>query len=66
VEKLYVNIVAQKVVLEGVPERVEGRGLRPIFSVKNVQVIAFEIQNGGSRRIYQSQVFPGLEIALFD
>jgi len=33
VEKLYVNIVAQKVVLEGVPERVEGRGLRPIFSV---------------------------------
>jgi Uma2 family endonuclease len=35
-----------------------------IIDVQNVQVIAFAIQQGGSRRIYQSQVLPGLEIAL--
>jgi Uma2 family endonuclease len=46
----------------------ESLGVREywIIDVKNVQVIAFEIQNGGSRRIYQSQVFPGLEIALLE
>ncbi|MEQ9371463.1 MAG: Uma2 family endonuclease [Coleofasciculus chthonoplastes F3-SA18-01] len=46
----------------------ESLGVREywIIDVKNVQVIAFEIQNGGSRRIYQSQVFPGLEISLLE
>ena len=37
-----------------------------IIDVQNVQVIAFEIQNRGSRRIEQSQVLPGLEIALLE
>jgi Uma2 family endonuclease len=37
-----------------------------IVDVKNVQVIAFAIENGGSRRITQSQVLPGLEISLLN
>jgi Uma2 family endonuclease len=35
-----------------------------IVDVQNVQVIAFIIENGGSRRIIESQVLPGLPIAL--
>ena len=37
-----------------------------IVDVKNVQVIAFSIANGGSRRITQSQVLPGLVISLLN
>lgn len=37
-----------------------------IIDVQNVQVIAFAIQNRGSRRIDSSQVLPGLEIALLE
>ncbi len=37
-----------------------------IVDVQNVQVIAFAIENGGSRRITQSQVLPGLEISLLN
>ena len=37
-----------------------------IIDVQNVQVIAFEIQNRGSCRIDESQVLPGLEIALLE
>lgn len=35
-----------------------------IVDVQNVQVIAFAVENGGSRRISQSQVLPGLAISL--
>ncbi|MBE9178385.1 Uma2 family endonuclease [Oculatella sp. LEGE 06141] len=35
-----------------------------IVDVKNVQVIAFAVENGGSRRITQSQVLPGLQLSL--
>ncbi|HEY9672900.1 MAG TPA: Uma2 family endonuclease [Waterburya sp.] len=34
-----------------------------IVDVKNIQVIAFAIENSGSRRIPQSQVLPGLKIS---
>jgi len=46
----------------------ESLGVREywIIDVQNVQVIAFEIQNRGSRRIDQSQVLPGLDIALLE
>ncbi len=37
-----------------------------IVDVRNIQVIAFTIENGGSRRITQSQVLPGLTIALLN
>ncbi len=37
-----------------------------IVDVQNVQVIAFAIADGGSRRITQSQVLPGLAISLLD
>jgi Uma2 family endonuclease len=37
-----------------------------IVDVQNVQVIAFKIENGGSRRITQSQVLPGLSISLLN
>ena len=37
-----------------------------IIDVKNVQVIAFVIENGGSRRITQSQALPGLKISLLN
>jgi Uma2 family endonuclease len=37
-----------------------------IIDVQNVQVIAFAMENGGSRRITQSQVLPGLAIALLE
>jgi Uma2 family endonuclease len=37
-----------------------------IVDVQNVQIIAFTIAEGGSRRITQSQVLPGLEIALLE
>ncbi|MGI8503505.1 MAG: Uma2 family endonuclease [Hassallia sp.] len=37
-----------------------------ILDVQNVQVIAFAIENGGSRRITQSQVLPGLQISLLN
>jgi Uma2 family endonuclease len=37
-----------------------------IIDVKNVQVIAFEIANGGSRRITESQVLPGLKMSLLN
>jgi Uma2 family endonuclease len=35
-----------------------------IIDVQNVQVIAFAVENGGSRRITQSQVLPGLAISV--
>jgi Uma2 family endonuclease len=46
----------------------ESLGVREywIIDVQNVQVLAFEIQNRGSRRIDQSQVLPGLSIALLE
>jgi hypothetical protein len=34
--------------------------------VLNVQVIAFAIENGGSQKIAQSQVLPGLAISLLE
>ena len=37
-----------------------------IVDVKNVQVIAFLIENQGSRRITQSLVLPGLDILLLE
>jgi len=37
-----------------------------IIDVKNVQVIAFEIVNGGSRRISESQMLPGLKMSLLN
>lgn len=37
-----------------------------IVDVQNVQVIAFAIADGGSRRITQSQVLPGLAISLLE
>ncbi|WP_414619506.1 Uma2 family endonuclease [Calothrix sp. CCY 0018] len=37
-----------------------------IVDVKNVQIIAFLIENQGSRRITQSQVLPGLNISLLE
>lgn len=37
-----------------------------IIDVKNVRVIAFAVDNGGSRRITQSQVLPGLAISLLE
>ncbi|MBD2055241.1 Uma2 family endonuclease [Oculatella sp. FACHB-28] len=46
----------------------EALGVREywIIDVQNVQIIAFEVQNGGSRRIAQSQVFSGLDIGLLE
>jgi len=46
----------------------ESLGVREywIVDVENVQVFAFEIQNRGSRRIEQSQVLPGLQIAVLE
>jgi Uma2 family endonuclease len=35
-----------------------------IIDVQKVEVIAFAVENNGSRRIQQSQVLPGLDIAL--
>jgi Uma2 family endonuclease len=35
-----------------------------IIDVQNVQVIAFAVENRGSRKITQSQVLPGLAISL--
>lgn len=37
-----------------------------ILDVQNVQLIAFAMENGGSRRIYQSHVLPGLDISLLE
>ena len=37
-----------------------------IVDVQKVQVIAFTIENGGSRKITQSQVLPGLAISLVE
>ncbi len=37
-----------------------------IIDVKNVQVIAFAVENGGSKRISESQVLPGLTISLLN
>lgn len=37
-----------------------------IIDVQNVRVIAFAVENGGSRRITQSQVLPGLAISLLE
>ncbi|BAZ51383.1 hypothetical protein NIES4103_40320 [Nostoc sp. NIES-4103] len=37
-----------------------------IVDVQNVQVIAFAVENGGSRRINQSQVLSGLVISLLN
>ncbi|HAG82345.1 MAG TPA: hypothetical protein DCL61_14540 [Cyanobacteria bacterium UBA12227] len=37
-----------------------------IVDVKNVRVLAFSIENGGSRRISESQVLPGLAISLLE
>lgn len=35
-----------------------------IIDVQNVEVIAFAVENNGSRKIRQSQVLPGLDIAV--
>lgn len=35
-----------------------------IIDVQNIEVLAFAVENNGSRRIRQSQVLPGLDIAL--
>ncbi|MHC5826199.1 MAG: Uma2 family endonuclease, partial [Nostoc sp.] len=37
-----------------------------ILNVQNVQVMAFAIENQGSRRITESQVLPGLAISLLN
>ncbi|MGI2905186.1 Uma2 family endonuclease [Tolypothrix sp. VBCCA 56010] len=37
-----------------------------IIDVRNVQVIAFAVENGGSRKITQSQVLPGLAISVLE
>ncbi|NEQ36839.1 MAG: Uma2 family endonuclease [Okeania sp. SIO3I5] len=37
-----------------------------IVDVQNVEIIAFTIANGGSRKINQSQVLPGLVISLLE
>ncbi|MDZ7962232.1 MAG: Uma2 family endonuclease [Aulosira sp. DedQUE10] len=37
-----------------------------IIDVQNIQVIAFAVANGGSRKISQSQVLPGLKISLLE
>jgi Uma2 family endonuclease len=37
-----------------------------IINVEQIQIIAFAIANQGSRRITQSQVLPGLDIALLE
>lgn len=37
-----------------------------ILDVQNVQVIAFAVENGGSKRISESQVLPGLTISLLN
>ncbi|NEQ36838.1 MAG: Uma2 family endonuclease [Okeania sp. SIO3I5] len=37
-----------------------------IVDVQNVEIIAFTIANGGSRKINQSQVLPGLAISLLE
>lgn len=37
-----------------------------IVDVQNVQIIAFQVENGGSRRIVQSQVLPGLDLSLIE
>lgn len=37
-----------------------------IVDVQNVQLIAFEVANRGSRRITESQVFPGLEMSILE
>ncbi|GGA55162.1 Uma2 family endonuclease [Okeania sp. KiyG1] len=37
-----------------------------IVDVQNVEIIAFAIANGGSRKIDQSQVLPGLAISLLE
>ncbi|QLE56128.1 Uma2 family endonuclease [Nostoc sp. TCL26-01] len=37
-----------------------------IIDVQKVQVIAFAVENGGSRRITQSQILPGLAISLLE
>lgn len=37
-----------------------------VLDVQNVQIIPFIIENGGSRRINESQVLPGLQISLLN
>ncbi len=37
-----------------------------VIDVQNVEVIAFAMENGGSRRITQSQVLPGLATSLLE
>ncbi|MDY7006631.1 MAG: Uma2 family endonuclease, partial [Cyanobacteriota bacterium] len=37
-----------------------------IVDVQNVEIIAFTIADGGSKKINQSQVFPGLAISLLE
>jgi Uma2 family endonuclease len=46
----------------------EALGVREywIVDVQNVQIIAFAIANQGSRRITQSQVLPGLDLAILE
>jgi len=46
----------------------ESLGVREywIVDVENVQVFAFEVQNRGSRQVDQSQVLPGLQIAVLE
>lgn len=46
----------------------EALGVREywIIDVQNMQIIAFTIENGGSRKITQSRVLPGLDLALLE
>ncbi|MFM7409140.1 MAG: Uma2 family endonuclease [Cuspidothrix sp.] len=37
-----------------------------VLDVQNVEIIPFTIENGGSRRITESQVLPGLQISLLN
>ncbi|NES72483.1 MAG: hypothetical protein F6K24_48460 [Okeania sp. SIO2D1] len=37
-----------------------------IVDVQNLEIIAFAVANGGSRKINQSQVLPGLAISLLE
>jgi Uma2 family endonuclease len=37
-----------------------------IIDVQNVEILAFAVQNNGSWKIRQSQVLPGLDIALLE
>jgi hypothetical protein len=37
-----------------------------VVNVQNLSILAFEMVDGGSRRVLQSRVLPGLAIALLE